>query len=346
MAQPNLWGFKKLSSKPWPVAGAAIASPQGQVTFNLKDFLQAETITRLMIRIVGAIAKVGGGAGAATGKDNPEALVVGVSARHTPDLGVISKNALTVRGIIQQGIFDRGYSIHGTPLTDPAGAGPATQDVDYWLPLVFKMPGSVNPIEWALPLALFTNYQLTITCGGREQLFGGGTNTWDQTGLTVELWADYDAGVAGVFHLVEEFEQTVDVLSTKSDLQLILEANYVYTHLLFIGQTAEVLDDTLIEGITVQSAGRIWTPQGEKNAKIIHDWNRETHINNAAEDLSGTYFVPALRDGMASRAIDATVNRVEIKFDVLFAGGPSKIIVRGRRIVPQGLKVTPAAAAV
>lgn len=344
--QPNLWGFKKLASKAWPVAGAAIASPQGQVTFDLKDYLQAETISRLFLRIRGTINKVGGGAGAATGLDNPEALVVNVTARHTPAAGVVSKNALTPRGIIQQGIFDRGYSIHGTPQTDPAGAGPATQDVDYFLPLVYKMPGSVNPIEWALPLALFTSYQLTITCGGREQLFGGGTNTFDLAGVNIEIWADYDAGVAGSFHLMEEFEVNQAVLQTQSDLQVILEKGFVYTHILVLGETANILDDTLIEGLTVQSAGRVWTPQGDKNAQIIHDWNRESHVNNAAEDLTGTYFVPALRDGMASRGIDATGDRVELKFDVVFAGGPSNIKIRGRRIVPQGLQVKPAAAAV
>jgi hypothetical protein len=39
------------------------------------------------------------------------------------------------------------------------------------------MPGSVHPVEWGLPLTLFTSYQLAINCGGREQLFSGGTNT-------------------------------------------------------------------------------------------------------------------------------------------------------------------------
>jgi hypothetical protein len=161
----------------------------------------------------------------------------------------------------------------------------------------------------------------------------------------VELWADYDAGVAGSFHLVEEFEQVVPVLQRQADLQVILERGFTYTHLLIIGQTANAKDDTLVTGITVQSAGRVWTPQGDKNAQMIHDWNRETHVNNAAENLAGTYFVPALRDGMVSRGIDATQDRVEIKLDVVFAAGPSNVIVRGRRIVPQGLQVKPATAA-
>lgn len=335
MAKPNLWGFKKLTSKPWPVAGPAAVSAQGQVTIDFKDFLQTETISRAMLRVRGNVVVAGAGAGVATGRDNPESLVVNVTARHTPALGVVSKNSLTPRGIIQQGIFDRGYSIHSTAIADAA----ATVPVDYWLPLNFKMPGAVNPIEWGLPLALFTSYQLVLTVGGREQLFTGGVNTFDCTGLVVELWADFDAGVAGAFHLVEEFEQVVPVLQTQADLQVILERGFTYTHLLFVAQTALAKDNTLINGITVQSAGRVWTPQGDKNAPMIQNWNRETHVNNAAESLVGTYFVPALRDGMASRGIDASSDRVEIKLDVTLGAGPSNVIIRGRRIQQSALQV-------
>ena len=341
MAKPNLWGMKKLASKPYPIAGAQAVAPAGQVTFDLKDYLQNETIGRAFVRVRGNVIVAGAGPGAATGRDNPEGIVTGITARHNPALGVVSKNNLTVRGIIQQSIFDRGYSIHGTAIADAA----ATVAVDYWLPLNFKMPGAVNPIEWGLPMALFTSYQLQVNCGGREQLFTGGTNTWDATGLVVELWVEFDNGVAGSFHLVEEFEQSIPVIQTQADLQFILERGFVYTHLLFVAQTANAKDNTLINGITVQSAGRVWTPQGDKNAQMIQNWNRETHVNNAAENLAGTYFIPALRDGMVSRGIDASADRVEIKFDVTLAGGPSSILVRGRRIVPQGLQVAMAKAA-
>ena len=341
MAKPNLWGFKKLASKPYPIAGASSVAPAGQVTFDLKDYLQNETISRAFVRVKGNLIVAGAGAGVATGRDNPEGLITGITARHNPALGVVSKNNLSVRGIIQQSIFDRGFSIHGTTIADAAG----TTAVDYWLPLNFKMPGSVNPIEWGLPMALFSSYQLQVNCGGREQLFTTGTNTWDPTGLVVEIWVDYDSGVAGAFHLVEEFEVTQPVLQTQADLQVILERGFQYTHLLFVAQTNNAKDNTLINGITVQSAGRVWTPQGDKNAQMIQNWNRETHVNNAAENLAGTYFIPALRDGMATRGIDASADRVEIKLDVTFGAGPSNVLIRGRRIIPQGLSVAPAKAA-
>lgn len=341
MAAPNLWGFRKLVSKPYPVAGAATTHPQNQLIVDLKDYLQHETISRLLIRVQGNVIVAGAGAGAATGRDNPEAFFVNLVAKHSPSLGVVSKNALTARGAIKMGIFDRGFSIRGVTVPDAAG----TQPVDFSIPVNFKMPGSVNPVEWGLPMALFSSYQLVMTFGGRDQLFTGGTNTWDPTGLTVEVWADYDDGVAGSFHLVEEAEIVTPVLATQPDLQLILERGFIYTHLLFIANTALAVDDTLINGITVQSAGRVWTPQADKNAKILHRWNQETHVNNSAESLSGIYFVPALRDGMVSRGIDAGANRVEIKFDVTFGAGPSNIITRYRRVQAKALQVQPSAVA-
>src|SRR5215472_428956 len=131
--------MKKLVSRPWPVQGQAVSSPQGQITVDLKDYLQHETISRLFLRVRGTINQAGqaSGAGAATGRDNPEALIVNVTARHSPALGVVSKNSLTPRGFIVQGKFDRGYAITGTALTDPNSAGTVTPSVDYILPIVF-----------------------------------------------------------------------------------------------------------------------------------------------------------------------------------------------------------------
>lgn len=336
MANPELWGFKKIASFPWPVRGAQVANGTQTIRFDLKDYLQKELVAMLLFRVVGSIVVAGAGAGVATGNDNPESLIVDITARHSPTLGLVSKNALTPRGMIQQGIFDRGYSIHGTTIADAA----ATPAVDYQLPMLFKQPGSVNPVEWGLPMSLFTSYEFQVRCSGREQLFTGGTNTWDPTNLALEVWADYDYGVAGTFNAVEEFERTIDILSTKPDLQDFLEKGFIYTHLLYIAERDNVKDDTLINNIVVQGGGRIWTPQGDKNAPLIQRWSRERYVNSAAEALTGTYFVAALRDGMYTRAIDALQDRLEQKFDVtLGAGTTRRIRIHGRRIVPKALQV-------
>lgn len=333
---PELWGFKKVFSRAWPLAGAATSNGTQSVRFNLKDFLQTELLGSLFFRTVGNVVIAGAGAGTATGQDNPESLVVDITARHSPTLGLVSKSALTPRGLLQMGIFDRGYSIHGTTIADAAG----TTAVDFQLPLTFKQPGSVNPVEWGLPMSLFTSYDFDVRVSGREQLFTGGTNTWDVSGLQLEVWADFDYGVAGVFNAVEEFERTISITATKSDLQDFLEKGFVYTHLLYIGERDNVKDDTLINSITLQSAGRIWTPQGDNNGKMIQRWERERYVNSAAESLTGTYFVGALRDGMFTRAIDALSDRVEQKFDVTLGGGTTRQIrLHGRRIIPKALNV-------
>src|SRR5207249_11577283 len=65
---------------------SAVTHPQNQLTVDLKDFLQHETLSRLLIRIVGNITGTAAGIGAATGRDNPEALFVNLTARHSPAL--------------------------------------------------------------------------------------------------------------------------------------------------------------------------------------------------------------------------------------------------------------------
>jgi hypothetical protein len=336
---PSLWGFKKLVTKPWPVTGAAAAASPGTINFDLKDFLQTEVVSRLFLRVVGSIIVAGAGPGAATGKDNPESLIQNINAQLAPSVGMISKNNLTPRGLLQLGIFDRGYSIHGTTIADAA----ATVPVDFTLPLNFKQPGSVNPIEWALPMKLFTSYPFAIQCGGREQLFSGGTNTWDPTGLKLEVWAEFETGVAGAFHAIEQFEQVIPIVATQTDLTQQLDPGFMYTHLLFIAERDNVKDDTLVNNITVQGGGRIWTPAGDGNAPMIERMTRESHVYNAAESLTGTYFVAALRDGMYTRAIDALTDKVQVKFDVtLGAGTVRQIRIHGRRIKPLALKVASA----
>jgi hypothetical protein len=91
VGKPNLWGFRKVASKSYPIAGAAVSAAPGQVVFDLKGFLQTETISRLIVRVRGSLVIAGAGAGAATGRDNPESLVTNITWRHNPALGVVSK---------------------------------------------------------------------------------------------------------------------------------------------------------------------------------------------------------------------------------------------------------------
>lgn len=334
---PELWGFRKITTRNYPVLGANASASTQQLNIDLKDFLQKEVVSRLLLRFSGNIVVAGAGAGVATGRDNPEQLITNVILKTSPSLGVISKNNIDPRRIIRMGLFDRGYSIKAATVPDAA----ATVAVDFTLPLTFKMPGSVNPVEWALPLSMFESAILQITCGTRDQLFTGGTNTWDVSGVQVQVWADYDIGVAGQFHVLEEIQRQFIITANQTDFPLAtLESGYIYTHFMVTTERDNVLVNDILNGFYIQSAGRIWTPQGDLNALEIQRWNKETHINNTAEPLvTGVYFIPALRDGMYKRAVDALDARLDVRADVTVGAGTTRVLtLLARRIIPLGLQ--------
>lgn len=341
-ATDALFGFRKVFTSNYPVLGAQVSASPNTLNLDLKNILQKETLARLLIRVSGNIVIAGAGAGVATGRDNPEAILVNCNLKTNPTLGVIAVNNLTARGLRTMNIFERGYGIKATTVADAAG----TTAVDFSFTLNFKMPGSINPVEYALPLAMFESALLQLTFGGREQLFTGGTNTWDLSGLTIQLWADYDTGIAGQFHVMEFFERAFTITGAQTDFPLnTLEPGYVYTHFLYREEIANALVATLLNSITMQSAGRVWLPQGDVNRAEIQRWNRESHLSDPAIVQTGLTFIPALRDGMYTRAVDALDSRLDIKLDVNNpGGGTQQIVLVGRRIIPLGLNAVGAKA--
>lgn len=338
-----LFGFRKLASPAYPIQGPATSSSPKPVPIELKNYLQTETISRLMIRVFGPIVIAGGGgAGTATGADNPEGILTNVILKGTPSLGVNFIDNITERGLRKFSAFDRGYDIKATTVPDTT----ATVNVDFTITVNFKMPGSVNPIEYALPSAVFSSLLLTLTFGGKEQLFSSGSNTWDFTGLQIQIWADFDTGVAGKFHVVDFYERQFQVTGTTTDYQFQnLEPGYTYTHFLFRTEANLVLVQTILNEISLRSAGREWMPKGDVNALEIQRWNRETHISDPNFVQTGLYFVPALRDGMYTRAVDASDTRLDMRASVNFTGGSDQdfIFLTGKRIIPLGIDASAAA---
>jgi len=62
-------------------------------------------------------------------------------------------------------------------------------------------------------------------------------------------------------------------------------------------------------------------------------------FNDPNETLTGLYSVP-LRDGMYSRAIDATQSAIDIKLNVTFISGTQQVRIFGRKLVPYGIRHT------
>ena len=337
-----LFGFRKLASPGYPIQGPAASTTPKAVPVELKNFLQTETISRLFVRVVGPIVVAGAGAGVATGNDNPEGILTNAVLKGTPSLGVNFIDNITERGLRKFSAFDRGYDIKATTVPDAAG----TVNVDFSIVVNFKMPGSVNPIEYALPSAVFSSLLLTLTFGGREQLFTGGTNTWDFTGLQIQIWADYDNGVAGKFHVVNFYERQFQVTGSTPDYTFQnLEPGYSYTHFLFRAEQNLALVQTILNELSLRSAGREWFPKGDVNALEIQRWNRETHISDPNFVQTGLYWIPALRDGMYTRSVDASDTRLDMRANVTFTGGADQdfVILTGKRIIPLGIDASAAA---
>lgn len=337
-----LFGFRKLASPSYPIQGPQASATPKPVPIELKNYLQTETLSRLLIRVVGPIVVAGSGAGTATGQDNPEGLITNVVLKGTPSLGVNFIDNITERGLRKFSAFDRGYDIKASTVPDTA----ATVNVDFSITVNFKMPGSVNPIEYSLPSAVFSSLLLTLTLGSRDQLFSGGTNTWDLTGLQIQIWADFDNGVAGKFHVVDFYERLFQVTGTTTDFQFNnLEPGYTYTHFLFRTEQNLALVNTILNEISLRSAGREWLPKGDVNATEIQRWNRDTHISDPNFVQTGLYFLPALRDGMYTRAVDASDTRLDMRASVNFTGGSDQdyVILTGKRIIPLGIDASAAA---
>lgn len=329
------WGFRKIKTFPYPLTSVASSHGTINLPFDLKDVLQTPVLGKLMIRVVGNITIAGAGAGVATGRDNPTALLPNFTLQTTPSMGVIAVNNMSPAGLKDLTMVDRGYDISPAAIVDAAGV----VAVDFSHVLNFRLP-SYNSIEWGMPLSMYTNALLTLNVGGRDQLFTGGVNTWDLSGLRIELWADFDNDVSTAFHVVETFERTFNITASQSDFDINkLEPGYIYTHLLFRTERDNLRVNDILNSITIRGAGREWLPQGDGNALQIQRWNRENTFIDPAVSQTGRYYIPALRGGQYTNGIDALDSQLEVKCDVTFGAGVQKLFVVGRRIIPQKLLI-------
>jgi len=332
---------RKLTTVNFPILGANVSASTQQVNLELKNFEQNGTLARLWIRIAGNIVIAGAGAGAATGRDNPEALLVNTTITTTPDLGVNVVNNVSARGLIRQALFERGYLKKSPAVADVAG----TIAIDSMLPINFKKASSIKPVEYSLPMAFFSSIQLQMTFGSRDQLFSGGTNTWDLSGLRIEIWAEYDRNVAGVFHMTCFEERSFPAITaSQTDFQLQnITPGFVYTDMLWRTERNLALVNDILNSLTVQGGGRVWLPQGDINALWIQQMNRENLVD-PAYDPTGLYYLNALIDGYLTNALDSLDSQLDLKADVTSGAGSQFIILTSKRCKPNALQVNPIAA--
>jgi hypothetical protein len=327
----------QLTSVNYPILGAAAAANPKPLNIDLKNFEQTGVISRMYIRVFGPITVAGAGPGTATGNDNPEGMLTQATLTSTPNQGYDILDKLTSRSFRTQAFYERGYDIKAPAVPDIAG----TYNVDFSYQVNFLQPLAVKPAEFCLPMQLFTNLLLKLQWGGREQFFTGGTNTWDLSGLAVQVWVELYQGIAGVFHGTC-FSEIVfpAITASQNNLQLQgIPAGYVYDTLLLRSERNNVLVNDIITNWLVQSSGRQWTRPGELNAAMIQRMAKDTNLSDPAANQTGLYFINALKDGMITNTIDSLDAQLDMRIDEISGAGSQFPVLVSKRSIPNSLQL-------
>jgi len=351
-----LWQERKFFTANYPVVGAK-ASGTANVTVDLVKQGLKDTVDTISVNIHGSIVQANTTGGTAKGNENPQGLVTLATLSSAPQaaglvpINSISSRAAVVDQAVIQGAFDTGGAI-----IEPNGG--STQNVDVWIHYRFKRDGVKKAIDYAHPMGKWSSDVLTLVCGTRDQLFIGGTGTitWDMTGCQIDCYADLDVDAnPNEIHAVELFEQDFNIVGANGNFLInTLPQGCFYDNLMLIAEDtttasgAIALSDSIINNIAIEGGGRQWTQQGEANADYIRQRYTKPNFfdpNGGAHGLTGIYLLP-LRDGLWSRALDATSTPIVIHLDVNAPAGGHSSLVRlvGRKLVPGGIKKTVEAA--
>lgn len=351
--QPALWRSTKFLSFNYPIT--AIASVQGTKPYvvDLKKYLtgDADYLSRIFVRIHGSITKAGAGVGAATGADNPYNLLVSANLSTSPIFAnVVPLNSVSQRILAIDSSYNAGFDPRTAPAVTDAAAVVA---VDFTTELNFKRSRATRDgIDYVLALNQYRNATLTLVFGGRDQLFSGGVNTWDLSGLTVDLFADIEMGInPGFIHAHELFENIYPVLASNGNFKIDnLPAGFVYTDLYLLSENAGALTDGILNNIAIANGSQQWTMQGESNAlNLRYMFSRDNYraltgallpANPPTNDLTGVHAFP-LRDGMFTRGFDCRYSPPIITLDVTSLSATTLIRLGGRRMLPGGVYQRP-----
>jgi hypothetical protein len=349
---PALWRYTKFFSFAYPLSTVASVHGTRSVQVDLRKYLtgDSEFLSRIIIHIHGNVVVAGAGVGVATGLDNPGNALVSANLATSPQfVSAVPVNAVSSRGLHADGILNAGQIGQDDPqawggstvISDAVG----TKAVDLFTALNFKRsPGVVrNGVEYSFPLPKYTSAILQMVFGGRDQFFTGGTNTWDLSGLVVDLYADLDGALQPKFiHAQEIFENNYPVLASNKDLKIDnLAAGWEYTDLVFITEDANAPVDGILNNVAIMSGSQTWLPKGEANAQSFRfAWAQRNNrvISNLPlrSSTPGFYPIP-LRDRMFTRGFDARYGQLQISLDVTSLSATSNVRLVGRRMIPGGI---------
>ena len=337
MSVKALWQGHKFFTQGYPLLGAKTTGVANVPVDLLKQGIK-DTVDTLSIHLTGNVTVAGSGPGTATGAYNPESLIVQTVETTAPTpAGLVQINGVLARGAVIDRAAILGEFTRGTTIPDTAGTHP----VEAWQHFTFKRPKVKKGIEWAHFMQYWTTDLVTVTVGTRDQLFTGGTNTWDMSAVSIEFWADLDVNANPPnIHATEIFEIDFPILANQQNFQINqLPAGCFYDNLYFITEDAGALVDGVIQNISIQSGGRIWLQQGENNADYIREYYTRPVFYDGTLDLTGIYILK-LRDGLYTRALDATTQPIVIFLNVISLSADTVVRLVGRKIVPGAIKRT------
>lgn len=346
---PALFRLTKFYTQAYPITAVAATQGTKLIQIDLKKYITGDSdfIDRVYVNIHGNIVVAGAGPGTATGADNPTGLCVSANLSTSPVIGnAVPINNVSSRGMRYDDMFDDGWLDSYTAITDAAG----TKAVDFWIPINFRRSDGValEGIDWTLAGGKYSSLILQLVLGGRDQLFTGGTNTWDLSGLSVDFYADIDQSINPQFiHAHELYEVNYPITATQANFQIInLAAGFVYTDFLFLTEDGGALTDGVLNNISIYNGGQRWFNQGEGNAPGIRQMlskrnNRD--ITGDSQSFTGIYMIP-MRDGMFTRSFDCRYSPLVIALDVVSLSATTNVRLVGRRMLPGAVYTRPKSA--
>lgn len=347
---PALWSRRKIFSAPY--------TPTNPIVLDLAKYgVTTDFVKEIEIEVTGTLDTGSAGAGTATGKTNPDDLLVNCTLTTNPVVATAQPfNNVSGRSLLVDDAFQNGCFRKSPQIIDNLGS--TTVNATWVLHLVRDRVK--KGIEYGLDMTRYTSAILTLRFGDQTVLYTGSTNVWALTGLTVNIYVNSAFNVnPNQIHAHEFFEQTYPILQTQSDFLINnLSPGWMYTDFYFMLERNNALVQDILLNIDLEGGGRIWTPQGDNNANILQKRTTLANFDGSVVSpddpdrntntalISGIYGITMVNNsGMYSRQIDSLVAQIISKLSVVYTSGTETLRLAGRRMVPGAVfKAAPKAA--
>lgn len=345
---PALWSKRKIYSTKY--------TPSNPIVLDLSKYgVTTDFVREIDVQVTGTLDTGSGGAGTATGKTNPEDLLVNATLTTNPVVATaLPFNNVTGRTLLVDDAFWRGCFRKSPAIVDNTGNN--TVSISWKLHLARQ--GVKKGIEYGLDMTRYTSAILSLRFGDQSTLYTGSSNTWDLSTLTVNVFVTSAFNVTpNQIHAHELFEQTYPITQSQSDFLINnLSPGWMYTDFYFMLERNNALVNDILTNIDIEGGGRVWVPQGDTNAELIQKTftldnfdgsvvsSDDPDKNTNTALITGIYGITMRNNsGMYSRQIDSLVAQIISKLAVTYTSGTQQLRLAGRRMVPGAVYKAPTA---